>query len=386
MGGDQLALQRAMRFYRRAVTADSSYVQAWARLSMAESLLLESGEGNALEKDVTPESARRAAERAIALAPSRPEGRLALGQYYRSVERDASRAAEQVELGLERAPNDPDLLTASGVLHSERGRWDEALALLRRSTSLDPRSLFANWWLGRTLLWLRRYPEARETLDRTHALAPTNLGVLHLRVMVELASGDLDSARAILRRVPAGTDPVAVASYSVSAEHLSWILDEEGQRLVAALRPEAFEGDRITWALTLARVHALRGDARRATIFADSARVAAAAQLRAAGSDAPIHAFHGVALAYLGLRDQAMRQGQRALELTSAQGSATQRAFVQHQLLRIYLAVGERERALDLIGSLLQIPDYLSPGWLRVDPHFAPLEGNPRFERMASAR
>jgi len=29
------------------------------------------------------------------------------------------------------------------------------------------------------------------------------------------------------------------------------------------------------------------------------------------------------------------------------------------------------------------MPYYLSPGWLRIDPTFAPLKGNPRFERLA---
>jgi hypothetical protein len=44
--------------------------------------------------------------------------------------------------------------------------------------------------------------------------------------------------------------------------------------------------------------------------------------------------------------------------------------------------VGEHERALDQLEPLLNIPYYLSPGWLRVDPTFAALRGNPRFERL----
>jgi hypothetical protein len=52
-------------------------------------------------------------------------------------------------------------------------------------------------------------------------------------------------------------------------------------------------------------------------------------------------------------------------------------------LVRIYLLGGAYERALDVLEPLLQTPYHLSPGWLRVDPTFNSLHGNPRFERLA---
>jgi serine/threonine-protein kinase len=57
-------------------------------------------------------------------------------------------------------------------------------------------------------------------------------------------------------------------------------------------------------------------------------------------------------------------------------------AYTQHQLVRIYLLAGEPEKALDRLEPFLKIPYYLSPVWLRIDPTFAPLAGNPRFERL----
>jgi hypothetical protein len=45
--------------------------------------------------------------------------------------------------------------------------------------------------------------------------------------------------------------------------------------------------------------------------------------------------------------------------------------------------VGEPQKALEQLEPLLKIPYYLSPGCLRIDPNFAPLRGNPRFQRLA---
>src|SRR4029077_1647149 len=51
-----------------------------------------------------------------------------------------------------------------------------------------------------------------------------------------------------------------------------------------------------------------------------------------------------------------------------------------------YLLVGEPEKALDQLEPLLKMPYYLSPGWLPIDPTFAPLKGNPRFERLVAGK
>jgi len=55
---------------------------------------------------------------------------------------------------------------------------------------------------------------------------------------------------------------------------------------------------------------------------------------------------------------------------------------IQRQLARIYILVGEPEKALDHLVALLAMPYYLSPGWLRIDPNFDPLRANPRFQQL----
>jgi hypothetical protein len=41
---------------------------------------------------------------------------------------------------------------------------------------------------------------------------------------------------------------------------------------------------------------------------------------------------------------------------------------------------------MDQLEPLSKMNYYLSPAWLRIDPNFAPLKGNPRFERLIATK
>jgi tetratricopeptide (TPR) repeat protein len=242
--------------------------------------------------------------------------------------------------------------------------------------------------LGRALLWTRQYPDAKEAFDGLAVLMPSNPAVPTNRAQVELARGDLTGARAVLRGATPDVPVEELVTYIGGTggwEDLAWLLEPAQQDLLLALGPPTAEG-RVAWALSLARVYLLRTDSTRARVYADSARLAAETVLRGAPDYALIAAQHGLALAYLGRRDDAIREGRRAVALRPLSKDAQWGAYVQHQLVHIYIRLGEHEKALDTLEPLLTIPYFLSPGWLRVDPLFVPLRGHPRFERLATGR
>jgi serine/threonine-protein kinase len=372
------AIRQALGHYEKAVDLDSTFALAWARLSQAHALLY-------FLTAPTPqegETARAAAERALALAPKRPEGRLALGDYHYRVAHDYARALEQYALGQRIAPRDADLLVGTALTEQTLGRWESALQHLQRAQTLDPRSVNTARRLARTLLWLRRYPEALRACDQGLALAPASPELHENKAMIYLAQGDLAGAHAVLRAAPKELDPTTLVTFVGTFWDLPWVLDEEQQRLLLGLSPTAFDDNRANWGIVLAQTYAARGDQAHARVYADSSRLAFEEQLRATPEDAQLHSLHGVALAYLGRKAEAVREGERGLELQPITKDAYSGAYNQHQLARIYLLVGQPEKALDQLEPLLKIPYYLSPGWLKIDPNFAPLRGNPRFERL----
>jgi serine/threonine-protein kinase len=375
------ALERATVAYERAVALDSGFVQAWARLSQVYS----SRYVNGIPTTEGATRARATAERALALAPNAPEPRLALGTYYDFVIGDYAKALEQFALGRRADPNNAELASGAALSEQSLGRWESALENLKQAEVLDPRSPQVVLRLARTYTWLRRHDEAAAAADRGIALAPTTISIHQMKAMALLGKGDLPGARAVIRAIPAEADPTEVVAQMANFWDLAWVLEDEQQKLVLRLSPSAFAGDRFAWAISKAQTYGYRGDVRRARAFADSAIRASGDVLADSPDDAQRRVLLGLALAYAGRKKEAIREGERGVSLLPISKDAYTGPYYQHQLVRMYMLTGEPQKAIDLLEPLLEIPYYLSPGWLRVDPTFAPLRKLPRFQALVAA-
>jgi|GraSoiStandDraft_46_1057282.scaffolds.fasta_scaffold11918_1 eukaryotic-like serine/threonine-protein kinase len=184
-------LQIAADYFRQAISEDPSYANAYAGLAQAELLMPFYNAGSSDE--VFPK-AKAAATRAIELDETSPEGHAALAMLlsydfnFRQSEAEFKRAIRL----------DPNYATAhhwyGNTLLTTLGRFDEAIKEGKRAIELDPLSLIINADLGTTLFLARRYDEAVAqlratlTLDGNFAYAHDMLG------SVLLVKGDVAGA------------------------------------------------------------------------------------------------------------------------------------------------------------------------------------------------
>jgi eukaryotic-like serine/threonine-protein kinase len=378
-GSDPATVRSALAAAEQAVALDSGFAAAWAQVSACHTLLYI----NSMPTGTDADAARRAAERAVALAPTASEGYIARGSYNFGIAHDLAAARAAFETAIQLAPSSSEANRGLASAEAAVGQWAAALGHARQAVALDPRSAGAAWRLSRLLLWLRRYPEARAEAERGLTVAPADLILIEYRALSRLGEGDLAGARGGLRDIPPTLDRATLAAYAATDLDLYWVLDSADRALVLTLPPSAFDDDRGVWGLVRAQLYWLTSDTVHARRYADSARLAFEAQLRVTPEVFQRHLFRGLALAYLGQRVAAVRDGEHGLALAQATGDGFFRIpYARVMAARIYVAVSDRPHALDQLDTLLANPYFISPAWLTIDPTWAPLRGDPRFERL----
>ncbi len=376
---DAVSLRRSVAFFEEAVSLDPSFAQAWARLSIARSLFY----ANGIPSRALADAAREAAERAIQLAPGRPDGHLAMNACFRNISSDPARALEEARLGLAADANDAELLRAAGLAEMSLGRWQESQTDLELAQSIDPRSSGIAALRGWAQLFLRRYPEAHAAYDQAVAIRAGSIRAIQEKTMVFLAQGDLAAARIWITVARPEVQESDLVSQMANYWDLMWVLSDAQTKILLNLPVEAFGGNAAARAIVFAQTYALLGQTAAMRREAATAEREFSGQLKGMPGDAQLHVLHGLALAYLGRREEAVREGERCVAIVPIGRDAYVGPYFEHQLVRIYMILGEQEKALDRLEQLLKVPYFLSPGWLRIDPNFAPLKGNPRFEKLA---
>jgi serine/threonine-protein kinase len=379
-GANVSRLNAAVQFYQQAIALDSGFGPAWARLAQAEAHAFFNGSPTPERESV----ARKGVERARALDPHDPDTYLAAGSYDAFIRVDNNRALTEFTAGLAVAPSNADLLTAAALVEQGLGRWDAALTHLQQAQSLDPRNVLTARRLASTYLWLHRFAEAAATVDRGLTLSPTSVELIQVRAMVPLAQGDLAGARVVITKAWPIADSTTLAMQMGNYWDLYWVLDDAQQRYLLSLPVAAF-GDRAPWATVRAETYAVRGDQARARVYADSAREAFEAVVRATPEDAQSHAELGLVLAILGRKADAVREAQRAVAIGPIAQDGYSGPYYEHLLARTYVLVAEPDKAIEALAPLTHTPYWLTPALLKIDPSFAPLRNNPKFQALVGS-
>ncbi len=373
-----IAQRQAAGFFEQAVALDSTFGEAWAQLGRS----LTSVYTNGARDPAVGRRAREAVDRALALGPRTASPHLSASRYYLLVELDPDAADREMDLALAAAPSDAEALAQSANLDLQAGRFEPALAKLTRARDLDPLSQQTLSVLLTAMVYLHRFDEATVIAREATALAPTDLGTMSWAVFAYAGLEDLAGARAVVRQAIGPTAATEVVAYLAGYNELAWVLEDRELDLLFRLTPAAFDNDRAWWGQALAIAASQRGDLVRARAYADSALRISAEQSAANPDDAQLHSLYGVMLAYLGRSAEAIREGERGVVLSRAQRRTRTSPYSTQQLARIYVALGQQDNAIGVLEELIEQQYTVTPGLLRIDPTFAPLRTNPRFQRL----
>jgi serine/threonine-protein kinase len=134
--------------------------------------------------------------------------------------------------------------------------------------------------------------------------------------------------------------------------------------------------------LLYARIYNLMDDPEKANACFDSARIALELRIAKTPEDHRLHSALGIAYAGMGQKGKAIEEGAKAVDLLPMNKDAYFGAYRIEDMARIYVMVGDYDKALEQIRFLLSHPGPMSVKMLQLDPVWKPLREMPEFKKI----
>jgi TolB-like protein/class 3 adenylate cyclase/Flp pilus assembly protein TadD len=380
-------LLQAADLLNQAVTRDPSFFDAFCQLAFTDLAIYFLG------WDHTPArlaQAERAVEAAVRLRPDAGETHLARARNLYFAYLDYDGALRELEMARQTIPSDPWLTASTGYIERRRGRWEESTRDLERAIELDPRNFQTIQQTATSYEYLRRYADAKSTFSRVLAFAPNDPVTKTLYAFVELDSkGDTRALHQTIDSIRT-TNPAAVPSIAnywfvcaMAERHGATAQDAltaSGENPITTL---GFSENMIFTPSFIEAVIArmTKDDAKAEAAFA-AARAEQEKIVQADPNYGPALCVLGLIDAGLGRKEEAIREGRRAVDLLPIEKDALGGVAMVKYLAMIAAWVGDKDLACEELSIAIRNPGDLSYGQLKLLPFWEPLRGDPRFERI----
>ncbi len=380
---------QAVDLLNRAVARDPSFLEAYCQLAFAHDQLYFDG------IDRTPARlamAKDAIDSAFRLKPDSGEAYLARAVHLYRGYLDYDGAVAELEIARQTLPNQARIFQLMGFIQRRQGRWEESTRNLERAAELDPRDLGTLEVLSSDYARFRRHAEAKTWLTRAVAVAePDDIsmklafpeGELYGNADPRPLHQAIDSIRA--------TNPAAGTS-AIAHDWLFCALAERDgaaatQALSALSENEISLGDKVSFNRHFVEglIARMRNDEHNAQLAFAAAREEQERIVEAQPDFGPAWCALGMIDAGLGRKEEALREGRRALELLPLEKDALVGQYLARYFAVIAAWVGEKDLACEQLAVVVQPPSNVSYGELKLMPWWDPLRGDPRFDKIVSS-
>jgi TolB-like protein/class 3 adenylate cyclase/Tfp pilus assembly protein PilF len=380
-------LLEAVDLLNQAVAHDPSFFQAYCQLAHTHDRLYFLG------YDHTPARlalAEAAIEAAFRLRADAGEAHLARAQNLYRGYLDYDAALAELEVAGQTLPNDAGVFELRGYIQRRQGEQEEAVRSLERAIELDPRNTFTLQQIALSYHHLRRYAEEKSVLDRALAIEPNDVDTKVARAFVEFhwraethpLHQTLDSTRATtpaaMADIPEAWVICALAERDAAAAENAVIAAGENPPLI----DEAVNFSRPFIAGVIAR---MTKDEQKARSAFAAARAEQEKIIQAQPNYGPPFCVLGLIDAALGRKEEALREGRRAVELLPVQRDPINGIAMVKYLAMIAAWAGEKDLACEQLAVAIHPPSRLTYGQLKLLPFWDPLRGDPCFEKIAAS-
>jgi len=380
-------LLQAADLLNQAVARDPAFVEAYCQLAWTHDLLYLFGLDHTPARLALADAAVQAAFR---LRPDAGEVHLAHAQNLYRGYLDYNGALAELEVARHSLPNDSRIFELTGYIQRRQGRWEESTRNLERAADLDPRNVDILQQIALSYADLRRYADEKLALDRALAIEPNDAEMRETR-----ASADFDwkaDTRPLHQTIDSirATNPAAIPS--IAGDWLNCALAERdavaaknallGSGENPPLHDEAVHFNRPFITGLIARM--MKNDDEAHAAFT-AARAEQEKTVQAQPDYGPPLCVLGLIDAALGRKEEALREGRRAVELLPVQKDAINGPLMYAYFAMIAAWTGDKDLACEQLAIAIRYPSSLSYGRLKLLPFWDPLRGDPCFEKIVAS-
>jgi len=373
----------------QAVARDPSFFKAYCLLAAAHDHLYFFGLDHTLARLAAAEAA---VEQAFRIRPSAGEAHLARAYHLYNGYLDYDRALAELEVASRSLPNNSRIFAVMGFIQRRQGRWEESTRNLERAIELDPRSLNTLRNIGDSYGMVRRYAERKSKFDRMLTIEPNNLEVKAERALVEVDwKADTGPLHQLIDEIRV-TNPAAIPKIGGR-----WLFCALAERDVAAAKdallasgemPLGQQAVNFTRPFVEGVIARMTNDEHNAQLAFTAARAEQEKTVQAQPDYGPAWCVLGAIDAALGRKEEALREGRRAVELLPVEKDPINGALMIKYLAMIAAWVGEKDFACEQLATAVRCPYSgldLSYGELKLMPWWDSLRGDPCFEKIVAS-
>jgi len=354
---DRGHLRQAADLLNQAVVRDPAFFQAYCQLAYTHDRLYFDG------FDHTPARlavAEAAIQMAFRLRPDAGEAHLARAQnlYWGYLDYDGALA--QLEVARQSLPNDARIFQLMGYVQRRQGRWDESARDLERAVELDPHDLETLHQIATNYDLFRSYAEETLVLDRALAIEPNHAETKVIRANVDLDwRADTQPLHQVIDEIRAG-NPVGVRGIANN-----WLIcalaerdDAAAKKALIALGETPFVDGSVQWNHPLVEgliARMMKDDSRARAAFT-AARAEQEKVVQAEPNHGPARCVLGLIDAALGRKEEALREGRRAVELLPMEKDAIRGKAMIRYLAKIAAWVGDNDLACEQLAIATRLP------------------------------
>jgi TolB-like protein/Tfp pilus assembly protein PilF len=379
-------LLQAADLLNQAIAHDAGFFQAYCQLAWAHDHLYFFGHDHT---EVRLALAGAAIDAAFRLHPNAGAAHLSRAVHLYQGHLDFNGALTELEIARQSLPNEPRVFELEGYIQRRQGKQQEALRSFKRAIDLDPRNIYTLKQTATSYHHLRRYTEEQWMWDRVLAFDPNDIESKVSRAFV-----DFDS-RADTRRLHELVDSIrstnAAAMRDIAGAWLFYGLVERDAATarnalaVSGETPLSEESVQFSRPFVEGVIARMISDHGKAQAAFTAARAQQEKVVQVQPNHGPALCVLGLADAALGRKEEALREGQRAVELLPMEKDAINGSLMIKYFALIAAWVGDKDLACEQLARALGHPSAPSYGELKLLPFWDPLRGDPRFEKIVNS-